>query len=207
MEDEMLSNFIPEESRAIGISIVHLHNSRSTTDRKNAHVAASNHDRLTNPLLLPVYQNVLDYRTPLLLDDVRAGERGAREGTRTRFANSRLIEKLVRYKNREIIAAGKMREKSPDSLSVYASRHVSTIYNITQSGTADIINKTPQCTAKRGLIYCKYRALRLNQGNVKKRERTPLSVLICTNNRISSSRRPNSRFSRIYPSSSFWKIS
>ncbi|KYN19618.1 hypothetical protein ALC57_08094 [Trachymyrmex cornetzi] len=86
MEDEVLSNFIPEESRAIGISIVHLHNSRSTTDRKNAHVAASNHDR-----------------------------RGT-GGTRTRFANSRLIEKLVRHKNREIIAAGKMREKSPDYL-------------------------------------------------------------------------------------------
>ena len=117
MEDEMLSNFIPEESRAIGISIVHLHNSRSTTDRKNAHVAASNHDRLTNPLL-PVYQNVLDYRTPLLLNDVRAGERGARGGTRTRFANSRLIEKLVRYKNREIIAAGKMKEKSPGDYSL-----------------------------------------------------------------------------------------
>jgi len=64
---------------------------------------------------------VLDYRTPLLLDDVRAGERGARGDNRTRFANSRLIEKLVRYKNREIIAAGKMREKSPGdySLTIY----------------------------------------------------------------------------------------
>lgn len=59
---------------------------------------------------------------------------------------------------------------------------------------------------KRGLIYCKYRALRLNQDKVKRRERTPLSVLICTNSRISSSRRPNSRFIQIYPSS-FWKIS
>lgn len=77
VEDEVLSNFIPEESGAIGISIVHLHNSRSTTDRENAHVAASNHDRLTGPpLLLPVYQDVLDYRTPLLPDDARAGERG-----------------------------------------------------------------------------------------------------------------------------------
>lgn len=119
MEDEVLSNFIPEVSRAIGISIVHLHNSRSTTDRKNAHVAASNHDRLTSPLL-PVYQDVLDYRTPLLPDDVRAGERGARGtgDTRTRFANSRLIEKLVRHKNREIIAAGKMREKSTGDYSL-----------------------------------------------------------------------------------------
>lgn len=73
----MLSNFIPKESAAIGISIVHLHNSRSTMDRENAHVAASNHDRLTGPpLLLPVYQDVLDYRTPLLPDDARARERG-----------------------------------------------------------------------------------------------------------------------------------
>lgn len=31
-EYEVLSNFILEESEAIGISIVHLHNSRSTTD-------------------------------------------------------------------------------------------------------------------------------------------------------------------------------
>ncbi|KYM97290.1 hypothetical protein ALC62_12023, partial [Cyphomyrmex costatus] len=115
-EDEVLSNFIPEESRAIGISIVHLHNSRSATDRKNAHVAASNHDRLTSPLLFPVYQDVLDYRTPLLPDDVRAGERGAR-GT-------------------------------GGTLSVYASRHVSTMYNGFQSATADIINKTPQCVAR-----------------------------------------------------------
>lgn len=61
--------------------------------------------------------------------------------------------------------------------------------------------------AKRGLIYCKYRALHLNQGNVKKRERTPLSGLIWTNSRISSSRRPSSRFIRIYPGSSFWKMS
>ncbi|KYN44244.1 hypothetical protein ALC56_01306 [Trachymyrmex septentrionalis] len=71
-----------------------------------------------------------------------------REKIGTRFANSRLIEKLVRHKNREIIAAGKMREKSLDSLSVYASWHVSTIYNGFQSGTADIINKTPQCAAR-----------------------------------------------------------
>lgn len=123
----MLSNFIPEESGAIGISIVHLHNSRSTTDRENAHVAASNHDRLTGPpLLLPVYQDVLDYRTPLLPGDARAGERGpaGRGGgggggdARTRFANSRLIEKLVRHKNQEITAAGKMREKSPNDYSL-----------------------------------------------------------------------------------------
>lgn len=75
MEDEVLSNFIPKKSAAIGISIVHLHNSRSTTDRENAHVAASNHDRLTGPpLLLPVYQDVLDYRTPLLPNDERENE-------------------------------------------------------------------------------------------------------------------------------------
>lgn len=76
VEDEALSNFIPEESGAIGISIVHLHNSRSTTDTKNAHVATSNHDR--SPLLLPVYQDVLDCRTSLLPDDARARERVAR---------------------------------------------------------------------------------------------------------------------------------
>lgn len=112
----MLSNFIPEESGAIGISIVHLHNSRS--DKENAHVATSNHDR--PPLLLPVYQDVLDYRTPSLPDDARAKERGTRGAgdARTRFANSQLIEKLVRHKNREITAAGKMREKSPDDYSL-----------------------------------------------------------------------------------------
>lgn len=60
-----------------------------------------------------------------------------------------------------------------------------------------IINKTPQGTRheKRGLIYCKYQL----KSNQSQEERTdPLSVLICANSRISSSRRPNSWFIRIY---------
>jgi hypothetical protein len=104
--DEALSNFIPRESGAIGVSAVHLHNSRSATDRQNAHVAAH---RVT--IVLPVslffpfsVGTCLITRTPLLLTDARAqrrARRGIRGRGRTRFANSRLIEKFVRHENGE----------------------------------------------------------------------------------------------------------
>lgn len=87
------------------------------------------------------------------------------------------------------------------------SWHVSTMYSVSVRYNWYHKQDTAVRGTKRGLIYCKYRMLHLNQGNVKKRERTPLSGLICTNSRISNSRRPSSRFIRIYPSSSFWKMS
>lgn len=72
-EYEVLSNFILEESEAIGISIVHLHNSRSTTDtgeRPRSRVESRSSYRVLscNPFFFSrVYQNMLDYRTSLLL--------------------------------------------------------------------------------------------------------------------------------------------
>lgn len=72
--------------------------------RENAHVAASNRDRLTGScpatLFLVSTRAALDYRTSLLLT-MREREDGRGDGgDGTRFANSRLIEKLVRDKNR-----------------------------------------------------------------------------------------------------------
>lgn len=97
------------------------------------------------------------------------------------------------------------------SLSVACSSRASTIYSGPKAAdTADIINKAAQCAAARearfNLLQIPGASL-LNQGDVGKRERAALSALICANSRISGSRRPNSRFIRIYPGSGFWKMS
>lgn len=84
-EYEVLSNFILEESEAIGISIVHLHNSRSTTDtreRPRSRVESrSSYRVLSRSPFSRVYQNVLDYRTSLLrYASERTGEETGGDG-------------------------------------------------------------------------------------------------------------------------------